>query len=210
MSEVSTITIKILCNTGANCFITNNKKYSHDLSQCNDSVDVTGSSVARVSFKGVLYLILTNKDKENVIVKVTCVPCMKSNLHNGLPLSPFLDYGFTFAACVACNCIMLKDSNDSKYVFHITTQRNGLDFTNFNLIKPLSDIPKSFNMIQVNLAIKAHKKFLHAFHNILHKTSASGEIINIPCVSSTKIDCPICLVTNITQSTLSSSKIKKT
>ena len=97
IEALSLLTIKLLYNTGANCFIVNDPSYLHNFVPSTDTVDVTEGSSAQVDYKGILYLYLVPIDKISdiaILIQIRDVPCIKSNLHSGLPLTPFADYGF--------------------------------------------------------------------------------------------------------------------
>ena len=105
--------------------------------------------------------------------------------------------------------ITLRDDNNAKYELPITNQRNGLDCVNVSFIKPETHIPSSFNMVQINDALAAHERLLHACPQMINKTSASNEIINMPYISSSSINCPTCLTCKMTKYQPASSKVKK-
>ena len=44
--------IEMLCDTGANCSIVNNRNLLHDLVETTDAVGVTGGAIAKIDFKG--------------------------------------------------------------------------------------------------------------------------------------------------------------
>ena len=90
------------------------------------------------------------------------------------------------------------------------SQRNGLDYLTLPVITSRSIMPSLFNILNINLALEADEKCLYAYYEILHKTSASDEILNMLHATSTKIDFSIWTLYKITKSAPSSSKISKT
>ena len=76
--------------------------------------------------------------------------------------------------------ITLRDDKNIKFELSITNKRNIIDYVNLSFFKPEMHIPSSFNMVQINDTFDSHDRFIHVYPQILNKTSASNEIINMP------------------------------
>ena len=107
------------------------------------------------------------------------------------------------------NKVSLQDNNRCKFDIPITLQHNRLDYVTINIVKPGCRIPASYNLVQVNHALEAHEKFLHASPFILNATSTSNEIVNMPFIPSTRYDYGICLICKIKKMQPASSKQRK-
>ena len=105
--------------------------------------------------------------------------------------------------------IIIKDNTNSKFELPITNHRNGLYYVSVSFIKSDAQIPSSFNMAQINDTLAAHERHLFDCPETVHKTTASNEFINMPCVSSSPINCSTRLTCKITKSQPASSKVKK-
>ena len=69
---------------------------------------------ASVDFKGTLYLLLETDDTK-LLIQIKDVPCIKTNPHSGLSLTPFKDYGFKQAMHIVRNKVSLQDNNGCKF-----------------------------------------------------------------------------------------------
>ena len=80
--------LEFLCDTRANCFIVNDYHLLHDRVPYNDLVGITSKLLTKVKLKGKLYFTLKNENNI-LIVKITNIPCIKSNHYNSFPLTPY-------------------------------------------------------------------------------------------------------------------------
>lgn len=81
-----------------------------------------------------------------MLIQVKDVPCVTSNPHSGLPLTPFVDFGFNHATHMIRKKIILQDDKDNEFEMPATSTRNGLDYAYLTIIKPGTVVPRSFNM----------------------------------------------------------------
>ena len=73
---------------GANCFVVTSWSILHNVVETNESVHVTRSTLALVSQKGTLHVLLRNPTNR-CLVQVDDAPHLPSNLHNAFSLTPF-------------------------------------------------------------------------------------------------------------------------
>ena len=86
---------------------------------------------------------------------------MQSNPRNSLLLTLFADFGFHNVMHIVGKKINFQDNKSFQCKLLLASARNGLDYVYLNLIKPVSEIPSAFNLVQINHLLEAYEKFLH-------------------------------------------------